>query len=110
MRLASWYVTAICIPYDDLVVFFTHFKDYIMSNKKRLCPECQCELFRYAEMREGVSVELDRCSKCGGVWMDAGEMELLTEADIHLYMTVAFSTIKQQILEHRSKEETNHGI
>jgi hypothetical protein len=39
------------------------------------CPECDGNLLDRV-MYE--NVEVDRCSRCQGVWLDAGEMELLT--------------------------------
>lgn len=41
------------------------------------CPKCEGTL---AEMvHEGVVI--DRCDKCNGVWLDAGELEQLTEGE-----------------------------
>lgn len=39
------------------------------------CPGCGAPLHR-AAVRHGV--ELDACGGCGGIWLDAGELELLT--------------------------------
>lgn len=38
------------------------------------CPKCDGTLVEHAF--EGV--EIDRCNKCNGIWLDAGELELLT--------------------------------
>jgi Zn-finger nucleic acid-binding protein len=38
------------------------------------CPRCSGKL--HAETYDEVSV--DRCDTCGGVWLDAGELEHLT--------------------------------
>ncbi|HVR44450.1 MAG TPA: zf-TFIIB domain-containing protein [Thermoanaerobaculia bacterium] len=37
------------------------------------CPKCGMELSEY-EYRD---IKLDRCSSCGGIWFDQGEMEEL---------------------------------
>ena len=43
---------------------------------KRDCPDCKTRLqpFWVPARRLGAEVELDRCSDCGGVWFDAGEL------------------------------------
>lgn len=42
-----------------------------------LCPRCWSELVpvRYRQ------VEIDKCSRCDGVWLDCGELERLGEAE-----------------------------
>ena len=40
-----------------------------------MCPNCQEPLVIY----EFEAVEIDHCLSCGGTWLDAGELELLTE-------------------------------
>jgi PAT family beta-lactamase induction signal transducer AmpG len=37
------------------------------------CPKCRADM-RQIEIED---VEVDRCTRCGGIWFDAGEMELL---------------------------------
>lgn len=39
------------------------------------CPKCEGTLLEVTH--EGV--QIDRCDKCNGVWLDAGELERLTE-------------------------------
>jgi uncharacterized protein len=41
------------------------------------CPRCDGQL--KAVMFEGV--EIDACDKCGGVWLDANELQALTQRD-----------------------------
>jgi Zn-finger nucleic acid-binding protein len=41
------------------------------------CPRCDGQL--QAVAFEGV--EIDTCDKCGGVWLDANELQALTERD-----------------------------
>ena len=38
------------------------------------CPKCDGTLVEHTF--EGV--QIDRCNKCNGIWLDAGELELLT--------------------------------
>jgi Zn-finger nucleic acid-binding protein len=37
------------------------------------CPRCSSDL----EPKQRDGVEIDRCTRCGGIWLDAGEMERL---------------------------------
>jgi ribosomal protein L37AE/L43A len=41
------------------------------------CPKCDGTLTEIAFEE----VQIDRCGKCGGVWLDAGELERLTERE-----------------------------
>ena len=41
------------------------------------CPKCGGEL---STVKHDV-VDIDRCGECGGVWLDAGELERLLEAE-----------------------------
>lgn len=41
-----------------------------------ICPVCKKD----AVIVEYNNIELDTCPKCGGVWFDSGELELLLEA------------------------------
>jgi len=41
------------------------------------CPKCQAPMRSYE--RSGVTLE--RCSECGGVFLDRGELERLSEAE-----------------------------
>lgn len=47
---------------------------------KRECPQCNTVMkpFLVQSRKPDVDVELDRCHHCGGVWFDAGELELAT--------------------------------
>jgi Zn-finger nucleic acid-binding protein len=44
------------------------------------CPQCNTPMksFWVQSRNPGVDVELDRCHACGGVWFDAGELEIAT--------------------------------
>ena len=43
-----------------------------------LCPACGDHLI----ILELDQVEIDHCSSCGGIWLDAGELELLLEDSV----------------------------
>ena len=40
-----------------------------------MCPECQEPLVAF----ELEGVEIDHCVSCGGTWLDAGEIEMISE-------------------------------
>jgi len=40
------------------------------------CPECDVEMF----VLEFERIEVDHCTRCRGVWLDSGELELIAEA------------------------------
>ena len=39
------------------------------------CPRCGCDLVE----KERGSVKIDQCPECQGIWLDAGELELLRD-------------------------------
>ncbi|GMU60187.1 MAG: hypothetical protein AMXMBFR34_19500 [Myxococcaceae bacterium] len=47
---------------------------------ERECPQCNTVMrpFMVQSRKPDVDVELDRCHTCGGVWFDAGELEIAT--------------------------------
>ena len=44
----------------------------------------------------GLSFHVDRCGKCGGVWLDAGEWETLKQHDLHESLTRIFTAAWQE--------------
>ena len=42
------------------------------------CPKCYSDL-KEEDYKEKVNI--DRCQHCGGVWLDAGELEMLVELE-----------------------------
>ena len=41
------------------------------------CPICGTFMLSQDVKYEGIHVELDRCGKCGGIWLDRGEVDTL---------------------------------
>ena len=46
----------------------------LISEGKMECPVCKNEAMIVLELNE---IEIDHCLKCKGIWLDAGELELL---------------------------------
>jgi Zn-finger nucleic acid-binding protein len=41
------------------------------------CPECETTMDAQDVARDGKKVEIDRCGKCRGIWLDKGELDTL---------------------------------
>lgn len=39
------------------------------------CPRCHHPMLKQDVKYDGDNVEIDRCGKCGGIWLDKGEIE-----------------------------------
>ncbi|GEM_PF-1182688 len=68
----------------ELYVFF--YKDHLQlltltNGDPMKCPNDNSDLHK--EKYEGV--EIDKCSTCGGIWLDAGELETIQETHINDY-------------------------
>lgn len=44
------------------------------STQRLLCMTCGCEMVKEA-FRYWDDIQIDRCRKCGGIWLDKGELE-----------------------------------
>ena len=54
----------------------------VLSVARDRCPRCGAVLV--AVQYRGV--ELDKCTRCEGVWLDCGELERVTAADDHTFL------------------------
>lgn len=54
---------------------------------KRFCPDCHVQL--RLEVHETLS--FDKCSQCGGIWLDKGEMTQIIEMTLHSVMPTPFT-------------------
>lgn len=59
-------------------------KNLVAEEKKRLkelhfmrCPKCGMELITI----DYKGIEIDKCSECEGVWLDAGELEAVSDLE-----------------------------
>ncbi len=57
---------------------------FVKEDKRKLkelhymrCPKCGMQLIEIYYKK----VAVDKCSSCGGVWLDAGELEVVSEMD-----------------------------
>ncbi|MFV0388787.1 MAG: zf-TFIIB domain-containing protein [Pyrinomonadaceae bacterium] len=48
----------------------------------RLCPTCRRVLIKY-EVGNNIPFKIDRCSSCGGVWLEANEWDILKSRNLH---------------------------
>lgn len=49
----------------------------IDGNKEKNCPVCADTKLIKHDLKDNFSLRIDECGKCGGIWLDAGEIELL---------------------------------
>lgn len=50
-----------------------------ISSHLNKCPRCGTEL----TVHDHRGVKVDQCDKCGGMWLDKGELEIIEELDRH---------------------------
>jgi Zn-finger nucleic acid-binding protein len=56
------------------------------------CPVCSMQLL----MSEKLSVEIDYCPKCRGIWLDRGELDKIIELSSVGRQTAGFADRRQQ--------------
>lgn len=76
------------LPFSDEDAYFAEQEKITLERLKKerearfederrcLNPACEQQVMDRVEVD---SVEIDKCPKCGGVWLDPGELELLTK-------------------------------
>ena len=73
------------------------------SGPGKLCPDCGAFLIRY-EVGHGAGFALDRCGRCGGVWLDANEWEDLTGLGLAAQLHLVFSEAWQSQVKRQERE------
>jgi Zn-finger nucleic acid-binding protein len=56
----------------------------------KFCPECKTYLVKY-KVGHGVEFSLNRCGRCGGVWFDKNEWEIMKSRNLHDEVHLVFS-------------------
>jgi hypothetical protein len=51
----------------------------VQPTEARLCPRCPEQVLERSWYSDLKQVEIDRCPKCGGIWLDAGEFSSIYE-------------------------------
>lgn len=57
----------------------------------KFCPSCNSYLVKY-DVGRNLSFTIDRCGKCGGIWLDGNEWAALKREKLHLDLHRIFST------------------
>jgi uncharacterized protein len=52
----------------------------VNHERKRACPRCEGILMQKRQYGPRQPVEIDECPGCGGIWLDAGELEAIRNA------------------------------
>ena len=77
----------------------------------RPCPRCANEILMRRWFSELEQIEIDQCTKCGGVWLDAGEFsricaEVGTAKITHPAWAVAIAEASACVLKHEEEKQT----
>jgi Zn-finger nucleic acid-binding protein len=70
----------------------------------KICPECR-KFMRYYPVGHGVAFGIDKCSTCGGVWLNDGEWAALKARGFHLKIHAVSSDIWQAAVERDQRAE-----
>lgn len=74
------------------------------SKPGKLCPECGAFLIRHA-VGKGIDFHIDRCGRCGGIWLDGNEWEILVSRGLHDDVHMIFSEAYQTHIKQRQRSE-----
>jgi uncharacterized protein len=81
-----------------------------MATATLVCPSCQQEMYKL----ERSGVVIDRCSHCGGVFLERGELQALlkAETDFHASITAPFEPVEEEEDDEdpSSKRATRRGF
>ena len=53
----------------------------VNQERPRRCPRCSNVVLKRGFFRDKREIEVDQCPRCRGVWLDAGELTLIREAN-----------------------------
>jgi Zn-finger nucleic acid-binding protein len=57
----------------------------------KFCPSCSSYLVKY-DVGRNLAFTIDRCGKCGGIWLDGNEWAALKQTKLHFDLHRIFST------------------
>lgn len=69
------------------------------------CPKCEVEM---DEVRK-LDVIIDSCSRCGGIWLDKGELEKIRKAESAPGPEEEYHEKREHSHDHGDKHEDKHG-
>lgn len=64
------------------------------EQQARLCPACEVIMLKW-QVGHGLPFKLDRCSRCGGIWLEQDEWQALKEKNLHDEIHRVFSSAWQ---------------
>lgn len=79
------------------------------SGPGKLCPDCGAFLIRH-KVGHGVAFHLDRCFRCGGVWLDDKEWDVLQSRNLHDDIHLIFSDAWQNEVKRQEREESYRQV
>ncbi len=75
----------------------------------KLCPECGHFLHR-SHVERDIEFTIDRCTSCGGFWLDRGEWEMLVAHGLHDDLHRIYSPAWQVKLMHERVEHAQEHV
>ena len=72
------------------------------SGPGKLCPKCGAFLICHVVGSEA-PFRIDRCGRCGGIWLDGNEWQLLRARNLHVMIHQIFSEAWQKREKHRER-------
>lgn len=63
-----------------------------LDNRAALCPDCRSYLVRGRVSLQNFAFFVERCPNCNGIWIDAGEWDILKALNLHTHIDYIFST------------------
>jgi Zn-finger nucleic acid-binding protein len=74
------------------------------SKPGKLCPECGAFLIRH-KVGHGMEFHIDRCGRCGGIWLDENEWDVLKSHGLHDDMHHVFSQAWQAEVKGQERQQ-----
>ena len=79
------------------------------SGPGKLCPECGAFLIGHI-VGHDVDFRIDRCGRCGGIWLDANEWETLVARNLHDDVHFIFSKVWQAHAKQAERSESYRSM
>lgn len=81
------------------------------STNAKVCPDCGHFLTR-KQVGHGISFQIDRCTTCGGIWLDKNEWDILKSRNLHDEIHFVFSEAwqKEVLSEQQAEYRAKHAM
>lgn len=83
--------------------------DHIDSEAGKRCPFDGAFLIRH-KVGHGIDFHIDRCGRCGGVWLDVGEWEALQKRQMHDDLHLVFTSSWQAEVRRQRRAKVDEQL